>query len=123
MGPVDDGPGTVSCQAEINLVDQFRTLQGVIGAFRSQTAMSRPAQLLINERNESLQGILIPASPAIEKLSGRNRRLRHADVPLGMLAGFEDSVTLGQESMQTGADLGGPAICCISMNRMIRKIS
>jgi len=66
-------------------VDELSGLQGVVGALGAEAAMRGPAQLLIDKGNESLQGLLIPASPTGEEESGRFERLRHGLAPGGLL--------------------------------------
>jgi len=65
-------------QPEIRLVDEDRGLQTVAGAFSSHTTPGDLMELAMDERNQSLEGILV-ALPPFEKEPGDSRQvLRNA---------------------------------------------
>jgi len=62
---------SVTRQTEVDFVNKLRTLQRVIGTLSSQTPVSSESQLLIDERDESVECLLISAPPANEQLGCR----------------------------------------------------
>jgi hypothetical protein len=58
----------VAGKTEVDFVNKLRALQGMIGTLSPQTPVSGEPQLLIDERDQSLQCLLISTPPANEQL-------------------------------------------------------
>src|SRR5436190_22780541 len=54
-------------EADIRLVDERRRLEAVPCAFSRHTASRDPVQLLVDERDQSLEGALVALSPLEEQ--------------------------------------------------------
>jgi hypothetical protein len=53
-------------QPQVSFVDQVRRLQGVAGALPPQVAGRLAAQLLVDEREESFQRLLVARTPLLK---------------------------------------------------------
>jgi hypothetical protein len=63
-------------QLQVGLVDQCGGLEGVVGSFPPQLARCDAAQLVVNERQQSIEGVPIAPGP-IEEHRGDVAGRRH----------------------------------------------
>ena len=62
-------------EPEIGLVDEYRCLKAVTRTLSRHAALRDPVQFLVDERNQSLEGLLV-APPPFEKEPGDPRRVQ-----------------------------------------------
>src|SRR5215210_3979285 len=70
-------------EANKRLIDERRGLQAVPNSFSSHAAPRDSVELLVDERNQSLQGIVV-ASPPLQEQPGHLRLMLH-DAVTGLL--------------------------------------
>jgi hypothetical protein len=58
-------------QPEVSLMNQGSALEGMVRTFLSQVMFSNSAQLFIHNRDERLEGLVIPGSPFAQEGADR----------------------------------------------------
>lgn len=60
VGPAPPADAVELNQLQIGLVDEGRRTQGVVGPLPAELALREPAQLLVNHRQQPVEGLTIP---------------------------------------------------------------
>jgi|SRR5580658_6305883 hypothetical protein len=90
MVPVLQFDWLAADQANVGLMDERGALQRVIRTFGAQVVMRQTVQLLVHDRNQIVQSLLIAALPTKQEFShGMGWMLGHAPAP-----GFEKRSTM-----------------------------
>src|SRR4029453_6089802 len=76
MCAIVPGDGLAVDEANKRLIDERRGLQAVSNSFSSHAAPRDSVELLVDERNQSFQGILV-ASPPLQEQPGHLRVMLH----------------------------------------------